>query len=172
VARRPESVTLEHDNLTVIGGDVLAPGAWANRLTGVDAVISALGVGTERTPTMVYSAGTANILAAMKRSGIRRLAVVSGAPAGDWQEDGGFKRLVLYPILHASTVAVTTICDGWNESLLKVMSIGPSYALRTSPTAPRQGAIASGWMGRSSALSASAAPIWPPLSSTRLRTRN
>jgi putative NADH-flavin reductase len=48
---------------------------------------------------MVYSAGTANILAAMKRSGIRRLAVVSGAPAGDWQEDGGFKRLVLYPIL-------------------------------------------------------------------------
>jgi hypothetical protein len=68
VARRPESVALEHENLTVIGGDVLAPAVWAARLTGVDAVISALGLGTERMPTTVYSAGTANILTAMARA--------------------------------------------------------------------------------------------------------
>ena len=99
VARRPESVTLEHENLTVIGGDILAPEAWADRLTGVDAVISALGVGTQRTPTTVFSVGTANILTAMDQNGIRRLAVVSAAPAGDWHEEGAFKRLLVYPAL-------------------------------------------------------------------------
>jgi putative NADH-flavin reductase len=99
VARRPESVTLEHENLTVIGGDILVPEVWADRLRGVDAVISALGVGTQRTPTTVFSEGTANILTAMDRSGIRRLVVVSAAPAGDWHEEGGFRRLLLYPVL-------------------------------------------------------------------------
>jgi putative NADH-flavin reductase len=99
VARRPESVTLEHENLTVIGGDILAPEVWADRLTGVDAVISALGVGTQRTPTTIFSVGTANILTAMDQNGIRRLAVVSAAPAGDWREEGAFKRLLIYPVL-------------------------------------------------------------------------
>jgi putative NADH-flavin reductase len=43
--------------------------------------------------------GTANILTAMDQNGIRRLAVVSAAPAGDWHEEGAFKRLLLYPVL-------------------------------------------------------------------------
>jgi putative NADH-flavin reductase len=99
VARRPESVTLKHENLTVIGGDILAPEVWADRLTGVDAVISALGVGTERTPTTLFSVGTANILTAMDQNGIRRLVLVSATPAGDWHEEGAFKRLLVYPVL-------------------------------------------------------------------------
>ena len=99
VARRPESIGIEHENLAVIGGDVLAPEEWAHQLAGVDAVISAIGVGLQRTPTTVYSAGTAGILTAMARNAIRRLAVVSAAPAGDWRQASALKRLVLYPVL-------------------------------------------------------------------------
>jgi putative NADH-flavin reductase len=43
--------------------------------------------------------GTANILTAMDQSGTRRLVVVSAAPAGDWHEEGAFKRLLVYPVL-------------------------------------------------------------------------
>lgn len=99
VARRPESVLVRHENLTVVGGDVLTPDAWANQLAGVDAVISALGVGMQRAPTTVYSAGTAGILTAMTRNGIDRLVVTSAEPAGDWHEAGALKRLLAYPVL-------------------------------------------------------------------------
>ncbi|MGI8609288.1 MAG: NAD(P)-dependent oxidoreductase [Candidatus Dormibacteria bacterium] len=38
LVRRPEAFTIEHENLDVTQGDVLAPARWADRLTGVDAV--------------------------------------------------------------------------------------------------------------------------------------
>lgn len=61
---------------TVIVADPTVPGALTGRLGEQDAVISALGA-AGRGPTTVYSAGTAEIIAAMAPGG--RLLVISSA---------------------------------------------------------------------------------------------
>jgi len=77
LARRPEAITIDHPYLQVIMGDVLTPGIAETVVDGADAVVSALGIGYRRHATTVYSDGTANILSAMKTTGVRRLLVVS-----------------------------------------------------------------------------------------------
>lgn len=67
-------------------------------LTGHDAVISGIGPRSLRDGP-VASATTKAILAAMAKTGLRRLVTVSAAPVGEMPPDEGlFGRLVLYPI--------------------------------------------------------------------------
>jgi putative NADH-flavin reductase len=77
LVRRPEAMPIKNDHLAVIQGDVLTEGAADAAVDGTDAVVSALGIGYRRHATTVYSAGTANILAAMRGTGVDRLLVVS-----------------------------------------------------------------------------------------------
>jgi putative NADH-flavin reductase len=77
LARRPDAIGIENPRLRVVAGDVLISGAADAVVDGADAVVSALGIGYRRHATTVYSDGTANILAAMKTTGVRRLLVVS-----------------------------------------------------------------------------------------------
>ena len=65
IARRPAAVGLQHENLTIHAADVLEPVALAPALAGVDAVVSALGIGTSRAGTVVYSEGIKNIISLM-----------------------------------------------------------------------------------------------------------
>jgi putative NADH-flavin reductase len=68
-----------HENLTVLPGDVLDPRPWQSAVAGQDAVLSCLGSTDRRHATTVYSEGTANILAAMRSGGVRRLVCLSSA---------------------------------------------------------------------------------------------
>jgi putative NADH-flavin reductase len=77
LARRPDAIGIENPRLRVVAGDVLISGAAEAVVDGTDAVVSALGIGYRRHATTVYSDGTANVLAAMKTTGVRRLLVVS-----------------------------------------------------------------------------------------------
>jgi putative NADH-flavin reductase len=100
VARRPEAVTVRHDRLSVVRADVLEPGSLPPAVAAADAVVSALGIGYRRHATVVYSAGTANILAAMAGAGVRRVVCVSTSglviPAGGPL----LHRLLLRHVLH------------------------------------------------------------------------
>jgi putative NADH-flavin reductase len=82
VARRPSAVTVQHPRLTVRCGDVLEPATIMQPIAGQDAVVSALGV-RNREPTTLYSAGIANIMAAMQAAAPgrrpRRLICVSAS---------------------------------------------------------------------------------------------
>jgi putative NADH-flavin reductase len=62
----------------VIEGDALDADALDATLAGADAVLSALGPSGPGT-TSVYSHGAASVLAAMQRTGVRRLICVSAA---------------------------------------------------------------------------------------------
>jgi nucleoside-diphosphate-sugar epimerase len=62
-------------------------------------VVSALGVGTSRARTRVYSEGIANVLEAMRSHGIGRLAVISAAPVGPRGEQPFLERRVVMPVL-------------------------------------------------------------------------
>ncbi|MGA6204187.1 NAD(P)-dependent oxidoreductase [Nocardia testacea] len=77
--RRPGEFPVVHDRLTTMGGDVYDPAAVERAVSGADAVLSTLGVPFTRKPITTYSAGVANIVTAMNRHGVRRIAVVSSS---------------------------------------------------------------------------------------------
>lgn len=77
--RRPDSFPLTDSRLTVAKADVRDASSLAQVVEGADAVMSALGVPFSRHPIDTYSAGVRNIIAAMRQTGVRRLAVVSSS---------------------------------------------------------------------------------------------
>jgi putative NADH-flavin reductase len=77
VTRQPATFPISDPRLTVSEADVLQQQAVADVLPGADAVLSVLGVPFTRRPVDTFSTGTANIVAAMRRTEIRRLIVVS-----------------------------------------------------------------------------------------------
>jgi len=84
LARRPEAVTLEHPRLSVVGGDVYDQASLEAAMTGEEVVVSMVGprldpMDMREVPAGfdLFSTGTANIVAAMKRRGNRRLLVAS-----------------------------------------------------------------------------------------------
>src|SRR5487761_47906 len=79
LARRPEALTIQHDRLRVVAGDVLKPDSAAAPIADADAVVSTLGIGYSRAHTVVYSQGTANIIDAMQAAGVHRLVCLSTA---------------------------------------------------------------------------------------------
>jgi uncharacterized protein YbjT (DUF2867 family) len=89
LVRRPEALDVRHPNLTVLPGDVLRPND-ARAVVGPGAVVvSALGVGYSRKATTLYSAGTANVLAAMRAADAGRFVCLSTSaldvsPAAGW----------------------------------------------------------------------------------------
>ena len=99
IARRLESVDLEHPDLNLVAADVRDADSLADALTGCDAVVSALGVGSSRAPTDLYSKGIANVLDAMAVASVPRLSVISAAPVGPRAEQPFLEGRVVMPIL-------------------------------------------------------------------------
>lgn len=77
LARDPRGLAEFGDRITVVCGDVLVPEDVGRTVEGAEVVVSALGIGMHRHATTVYSQGTANIMAAMRDEGVRRVLVVS-----------------------------------------------------------------------------------------------
>jgi putative NADH-flavin reductase len=77
VTRRPATLPITDARLTVAEADAFQQQAVAGVLPGADAVLSILGVPFTRQPVDTFSTGTANIVAAMRRTEVRRLIVVS-----------------------------------------------------------------------------------------------
>jgi putative NADH-flavin reductase len=98
IARRPQDVRVKHDGLALRSADVRDLDAVTGAIDGTAAVISALGTDDSRA-TDVYSRGVANEAAAMHEHGIRRLAVISAAPAGPRAEQHLLERRLAMPLL-------------------------------------------------------------------------
>src|ERR1700722_7641192 len=99
VARSPEKLNIADDRLTVAVADVRDADALAAAVVGADAIVTTFGAAAGRQPTDIYSVGTTNVLAAMDRDGIGRLAVISASPAGPRAEQPAALRLLVLPIL-------------------------------------------------------------------------
>ena len=99
LARHPEALPRLGQGMASAAADVLDRAVLAEALAGADAVVSALGIGASRQPTVVYSDGTANVLHAMGAHGITKLAVISAVPAGPRAEQPFLQRRVIIPIL-------------------------------------------------------------------------
>lgn len=77
VARTPSKVAEKHARLEVVRGDVSDVESIVSAVRGKDAVVSALGARSNRPPVTVHRVGIRNILAAMHRTGVRRLVAIS-----------------------------------------------------------------------------------------------
>lgn len=99
LARRPKAVTQRDPNLVIAEADVLEADQLTAGLSGAEAVVSTLGAGASRAPTVIYSQGIANALSAMDANGISHLAVISAAPVGPREQHPFLARRFAMPIL-------------------------------------------------------------------------
>jgi len=81
VTRHPGDIS-PRGGLRVAEADATDAGGVSAAVAGSDAVVSVLGVPYSRGPVSLYSAGTGNIITAMRDHGVRRL-VVAGTAAAD-----------------------------------------------------------------------------------------
>lgn len=83
LARDPAKVEVKDARLTVVRGDVLDPGTLDEALRDCGAVLCALGHKKFLGPTTIQSAGTGNLIDAMRRHGAARLVVETSLGLGD-----------------------------------------------------------------------------------------
>lgn len=81
LARNPERLPIQHSSLQVVRGDVRDLPAVEETISGADAVLSCLGRRPFRDKDAVWR-GTRNIIATMKKLGVRRLIVESAYGTG------------------------------------------------------------------------------------------
>jgi len=80
--RSPEKIAqFDHPELEVVRGDVLDQQSVEQAVVGQEAVLCAIGVGTER--TTLREDGTRNIVSAMEKSDVSRFVCLSSLGVGD-----------------------------------------------------------------------------------------
>ncbi len=81
--RDPSRLKLNHKQLSVVEGNVLDADSLDAAMRGKDAVLCALGHKRWILPTRILSDGTANIVHAMERHGVKRLICETALGIGD-----------------------------------------------------------------------------------------
>lgn len=101
VTRHPGQFPITGTALTVAEADVRDAAAVTAVIDGADAVLSTLGVTFTMDPVDTYSVGVGNIVAAMRATGVDRLAVVSSTAIADYpgRTDTPFALRVVQPVI-------------------------------------------------------------------------
>jgi len=81
--RDPARLAIEDESLTLVVGDAFDPASVAKAVQGQDAVICALGAGSELKKTTVRATGTINIISGMQKNNVKRLMVVTAMGVGE-----------------------------------------------------------------------------------------
>ncbi|HSJ53019.1 MAG TPA: SDR family oxidoreductase [Anaerolineae bacterium] len=82
LTRNAGKLGIDHEQLSVVQGDVQDAARVSEAIAGADAVLSVLGP-TSNQPTYEVSRGMENVLAAMREQGVRRLIQTLGAGVAD-----------------------------------------------------------------------------------------
>ncbi len=147
VVRDPSRVGMQSPALSTLSGDLQDPVLVGQAIQGVDAVVSVLGPAQNK-PVYEISAATANILAVMQRSGVRRLIMTVGAGVHDPGDvPGAFDRFmgVLVQLMAGY------VYEDMRRSADLVRSSSLDWTIVRVPTltdAPRSGRIRVGYVGR------------------------
>ena len=108
---------LDMEGLRRLDGDALDPNDIERAVPGHDAVVVTLGIrenplrvrllGPAHTPMDVRSAGTANVIAAMRRHGVRRLVVQTSYGVGETRDRLRLVDRLIFALLLAPQIADT-----------------------------------------------------------------
>jgi putative NADH-flavin reductase len=104
LVRNPAALTLHHDNLRVMKGDVIDLDSVRTAIRGKTAVVFAVGIQQTRDPVIVFSEGTRNVLSAMKEEGIKRLIAVTGIGSGGSKGPWGLLYKTMFHLISIKTI--------------------------------------------------------------------
>ena len=101
--RDPARLTIEDEKLTFATGDVFDPASVAQAVEGQDAIVCALGAGSELKKTTIRTTGTINIIGGMQKHNVKRLMVVTAMGVGDsWDTLSLFNKFFFATLLRSS----------------------------------------------------------------------
>ena len=81
--RDPDRLSIEDKRLRFVTGDVFDPAAVDLTVKGQDAIICALGAGSDLKKTTVRTTGTINIISSMNKYDVKRLLVITAMGVGE-----------------------------------------------------------------------------------------
>jgi len=133
--RDPARLAIEDENLTFVTGDVFDPASVAQAMQGQDAVVCALGAGSDLKKTAVRTTGTINIIKGMKTHNIKRLMVVTAMGVGEsWDTLSLFNKFFFATLLKNTRTDHETQETAVKESGLDWTIIRPSGLTDTPRT--------------------------------------
>ncbi len=147
LARRPESLDIAHERLTVVAGDVLDAPAVHETVRGADVVVSVFGQVKGSSPTL-QTDGTRKIVDAMAREGIRRIISLSGGglPAEEHDRPKAPDAIIKFLL---KLISPQVLADA--ESHLEVLrASGLDWTVARGPrltNEPATGTYRVGWVG-------------------------
>jgi putative NADH-flavin reductase len=128
-------LTIEDENLTIVTGDVFDPASVTQAVQGQDAVICALGAGSELKKTTVRTTGTINIISGMQKKNIKRLMVVTAMGVGEsWDTLSPLNKFFFATLLKSSRADHETQEAAVKESGLDWTIVRPSGLTDTPRT--------------------------------------
>ena len=112
--RNPSKLNISHERLKVIQGELADEPLIESAVSGADAVISALGPrGDSKNKPITH--GMQNIIAAMKKRGVRRLIITSTLSAKDPNDPLNFKTKALVNLvkvtMHAAYEEIVSVAE-------------------------------------------------------------
>ena len=118
-SRHAESLENSSDRLSLLNGDATNPDDVDRAVAGHDAVIITLGItenpirvrlfGAAKTPNDVRSAGTRNVIAAMRKHGVGRLVVQSSYGVGETRGSLRWVERLFFSLLLRPQIADTEV---------------------------------------------------------------
>jgi uncharacterized protein YbjT (DUF2867 family) len=118
-SRHAESLEIDSDRVRLLNGDATDPDDVDRAVAGHDAVIITLGItenpirvrlfGAAGTPNDVRSAGTRNVIAAMRKHGVRRLVVQSSYGVGETRHSLRWLDRLFFGLLLKPQIADTEV---------------------------------------------------------------
>ena len=82
VLRNPANLSITHEHLEIVQGDIMRPDTFEKHLQNKEVVISGIGTGGRffsDKPTTLYSQGNVNVLHGMEKAGIKRAFFISAS---------------------------------------------------------------------------------------------
>lgn len=113
-ARNPSKLTIKHDRLTIMQGELSNEAMIERTITGVDAVISVMGPSGKSRGTPITQ-GMKYMIAAMNKHGVRRLIALSAASSKDPNDEPGIKIKTMITFVKTTSPDAYADIVSWSE---------------------------------------------------------
>ena len=158
LVRNLAKLTIKHDHLTVIQGDVSDPAKVNETIDGCEAVLTVIGH-SKTSPKDIQAVATRNIIDAMNHHGIRRLVSLTGAGVRDPKDQPKTVDKVFGFLL--KTFSADVAADAEQHAAL-IRASGLNWVIVRGPMlteGPRTGKYYVGYVGKESGTRVSRADI-------------
>jgi putative NADH-flavin reductase len=133
--RDPARLEVEDEGLAMATGDVFDPTSVAQVIQEQDAVICALGTGSDLKKTTVRTTGTINIISGMKKNDVKRLIVITAMGVGEsWNSLSLVNKIFFATLLKSSRDDHESQESAVKESGLEWTIVRPSGLTDTPKT--------------------------------------